>query len=207
MNTKISLEIDLKDIIGTVNHYDEDGDICEVEDKNPAHEMQKLIANKVAKTINVESKIDAMIDKTLSERVNDIIDLKMSNFLEEYINKEIVVTDSWGKEKSRGTITDKINERFDSYLTETVDNDGRESSRHGCMKRIDFVVDKRLEKLKSSFMETSLKRVNDAMSGYIDKVDEAVQREIKNAVQSRIGEKLYDNLDIGNLIENIKKGK
>ena len=54
-------------------------------------------------------------------------------------------------------------------------------------------------------MEESLKTINDSMKTYVDKVDEAVQSEIKNAIQSRLGEKLYENLEIGTLIENIKK--
>jgi len=206
MNTKIELEIDLKDIIGTINHYDEDGDLCDVTEKDPSEEFRKIIAEKAIKHINAEKKVDSILDKMIARRVQPIIDDRINSLYDNLINKEINITDRYGDTSFSGTVLGKLKENFDNFLTERVDSKGKKStSSYGTYTRLEFIIDERLNKLQSSFMEESLKKVNQSMETYVDKVDEAVKDQIKNAVQSRIGEKLYENLDIGTLIENIKK--
>lgn len=208
MNTKISLEIDLKDIIGTINHYDEDGDLCDTTDKDPAKEMQKIIAEKAVKHINMGDKVDSIINKMIARRVEPLIDGKINSLYDDLINKEINVTDRYGDVNFSGTVLSRLKDKFDEFLTETVNSEGKKTSDRysSTYSRIDFIINERLKKLQSSFMDESLKKVNSSMEKYVDKVDEAVKEQIKLAVQSRIGEKLYENLDIGTLIENIKEG-
>lgn len=206
MNTKINLEIDLRDIIGTISHYDEDGDEYDVTDKDPAEEFRKIIAEKAIKHIDAEKRVDSIIDKMIVRRVQPLIDDRINSLYDDLINKEINITDRYGETSFSGTVLGKLKENFDNFLTERVDSKGNKStSSYNTYTRLEFIIDERLNKLQSSFMEESLKKVNQSMETYVDKVDEAVKDQIKKAVQSRIGEKLYENLDIGTLIENIKK--
>lgn len=214
MNTKIQFEIDINEILGMNRLYIyEDGREYEEEPQPIDTEkvIRDMVVNKISSTINVKDKVESLINDVVSNRVNDVVDRKMNEFVTEYFDKQIIVTDDYGEEKFKGTIIDRIKSNFDGFLLQKVNDKGERHNHNSyhhktnTYTRIDFLINERLEKLQSSFMEESLKKINESMKTYVDKVDESVQQEIKNAVQARIGEKLYDNLDIGSLIENIKK--
>jgi len=211
METKIKFEIDINEVLGMNRSYIHEGGECYEEEPTPIDTekvIRDMVVDKISRTIQVKDKVESIINDIVSTKVNDVVDQKMNEFVYEYFTKQIVVTDDYGEEKYSGTIIDRIKNKFDSFLLEEVDANGKHHNgyRSGkSYKRIDFLVGERLEKLQSSFMKESLKTINDSMKTYVDKVDEAVKSEIKNAIQSRLGEKLYENLEIGTLIENIKK--
>lgn len=69
----------------------------------------------------VEGKINDIIDKTIINKINKMTEKLFNDFM----NKKISLTDGYGSViKCYETVTDVIKERFDNFMTETVDEKG-----------------------------------------------------------------------------------
>lgn len=143
----------------------------------------------------IQSKIDSKIDGMVKDGIINEISNLSERFMDEYLDREIVVTDRWGEEKYKGTLREKIHKAFDAYLQKTVDKNGRasDSSYDSLCKREDFLVRKILDEEMSGFTERT-----------ITKVREAIKGKLTDELQTSIGKGIVDNIGIPKLIDNIK---
>lgn len=165
---KMTVEIEL-DWIG------EDGTVDDV--------VKQEIAGHVAKKISDDSNDQLMC--AAEQRVAERIDAFVNDILNRFMNHEIRITDNYGDTKARyDNVEELLKERFDTFLTETVDSRDGSVYRDRCgygkgTTRIDYLIDNRIKNQTDKFMK--------------DVVDE-VDKKIKEALSSEMKKKLSDNL-------------
>jgi len=137
--------------------------------------MTKINQSLLAK---IESKVEKMIDKTIVKRINQATDKMFRNFMK----RPVQLTDNYGSTiKEYKNITQVIKERFDNFMTETVDDNGNASnSNYGTKyKRLYFIIDKQLKDFANTFTTNAVKTVS---------------AEIKTHVQEGLTQKLGSEL-------------
>jgi hypothetical protein len=153
----------------------------------------KTITEEVKNKLDIKSKMEAIILDKMTSSLNELISEWSSGFLENYLNKEIIITDDYGREKFKGTIRDKVHKAFDNFLLEKVDANGQAGS-YGCKyTRTEFFIHNILKSDMENFTKNTIKEIKDSIK---DKLSE----ELKMAV----GKGVVDGIGINKLIENIK---
>lgn len=128
---KLKVEVDLE-WIGEEGNIDEEvksqiiSGICSKINKVSQDEIVKKVNDKIAK------ECDALINQRITEILN------------EFVSKEIKVTDQWGDVKQEIKIADLLKKRFDSFMTEKVDGEGKASTYGTKYIRMEWIIDKRV---------------------------------------------------------------
>lgn len=147
---KLNLEIQL-------DWIDEDMNLDETVQQN----VIDAIVEKIQKNVEskVEGKINAIIDETILAKINTLTE----NLFNDFMNKQVSITDNYGsKIKVYPNVTAVIKERFDNFMEQTVDDqgktyDGTYGSKH---RRLTFIIDKQLKDFAEKFTTEAVKTVS-----------------------------------------------
>lgn len=148
----------------------------------------------------LEPKLFKSIEEMVSNRLNEIVDKKIYDFLNTFLtDKEIIVTDKWGDVTKRyETGKELLKEKFDSYINHPVDNDGKEMRKtcgySGYSSRIEYLISK---SLKDDFRRVKKETINQ-----VNKKLEETVKNIKAETARETLSFLHDHLDLKAAIKN-----
>ncbi len=158
------------------------------EDSGLDETIQGKIIEAVTAKIQAQIVTDvaAQVTKTINERVNELV----SETFARIMSKKINVTDQWGDVKeSFPTIEDAIKTRFDRFMLEKVNNDGKVDSYGANQTRINWIIDGRIKNLSEEFTKKAVTQINDA-----------VKTQLSEALKNELGDRLTKLLKVDKLI-------
>lgn len=165
------MEIVLKAEIGW---FDEDGEFID-------NDLKIQVTEKVADLIY--KKLENEMAINISKVVNEKLDLLISKTYNNFLNEDIILTDDYGDEKSRGKLKDIIKKRFDRFMTEEVDERGRASG-YGCsLTRMEYFIETQLKNHTEKFTKDTIKRVT-------EELEKQLEKDLKNAIGDTIVKKI-----------------
>ena len=179
MNFKVEVDLDFIEEDGTINEQVKD----------------QIILGIVSK-INTKSKeeISLMVETQIIQKSETLISEKINTMMEDFLTKEISITDQWGDVKKKIVINDLVKEKFDKFMIAQVDEAGRDHNYGGGQPRVEWMIDKRVDKL---CQQKAKEIVNDV---------EAKVREIFTAgLELKVKNKIITQLGLEDLLNEAKK--
>lgn len=184
MKLNLEIEIDWIDEEKGVDELVEQKIIDAVTNK-----VQKLISDKI------ETKVNAIVDELVVDNINK----KTDELFKGFINRPVSLTDNYGSTiKVYETVEALIKERFDTFLTQPVDENGKatERDRYGKnFQRLEFIIDKQLKDFANTFTTDAVK-----------KVSEEIKNHVKEGLTTKLGAELMKVLKVNEMLE-IGNGK
>ncbi|HIE4214721.1 hypothetical protein [Proteus terrae] len=121
---KLNITVDL-------DWLEEDGNI----DEEVKHEIINGVKNAISKDClaKVEKEASKQIDKAIAESITSAqqaINQRAVQFVEDWLVKEVTITDKWGDIKEQISVKDMVKRSFDQTLEKTVDSSGRFTENH-----------------------------------------------------------------------------
>lgn len=180
-----------------IDWIEEDGNI----DEEVKHQIiqgvkQAISSNCLAK---VEAEASTQINKAIDEsitRAQKAIEAKAINFADEWLEKEVSITDKWGDTVECLTITDLIKKTFDNLLEKKVDSSGQFCDSYGRGARlIDWLTGQRVQNV----VEEKLKTLSKEIDGQITK---AVNSGIRENVSNKFAEMVVATAKANNQLEH-----
>lgn len=152
------------------------------------------VADKIG-SIDLKEKIDAKINTIISDKVISRIDEILKKMTDELFEKEIEITDSWGKIISKGTIRSIVNKRFEEYLLQDVDKEGKPSNGYSSTKftRTEYFI----KQILNSEMDSFTKRT--ALE-----VQKAVKAKLTEDLQLAVGNEIVNSLGVKNILDRLQ---
>lgn len=140
---------------------------------------------------NVQKQIDKQLNDILSKTVIAKISEMTENIFTNFINQSVTITDGYGsKIKCYNNITEIIKEKFDKFLTERVDRDGRPSTYDNKWSRMEYIVDKQLKDFADRF-------TTDA----VEKVSKEIKHHVDQGLTTKLGAELMKVLKINDMLK------
>lgn len=155
-------------------------------------ELVNSVYNKV-KTTDIEEKLKAKIDKEISDNISKELEKNVSKTYNDFIEKEIVITDRYGDVIQNCKINDLIKKRFDEYLKESVDEQGRSSGYGKTMSRINWIIDYQIKQHSESFVKDTINKLEKNLKDYFS-----------DAMKKQISDVILNNTGLKKLIEESK---
>lgn len=128
------------------------------------------IANKVEKTVmeKVEKKAFAETELKIGnveEKVNELV----SKTFDDFMNNTVGITDGYGDTiKTFTSVRELLKDRFDNFLTESVNDEGNVSSYGGKTQRIKHIIDKQLKTFADEFTTDAVKQVSEEIKHHVN---------------------------------------
>lgn len=174
---KLKIEID-------IDYLSDEGSIDE--------QVKEAIAEKIVSKIN-DNSIEGLTKKAeniINERAIKLVDEVFQNIMSE----EISITDNWGKVvQTYENTAQMIKSRFDKFMLERVDNDGRASSYGDHQTRMDLIVKKQLEKTAKEWTQKAIKEVT-----------EQIKTVLSDDLKLALGDRLINMMEIDKMINSKK---
>ncbi|CNI33794.1 TPA: hypothetical protein SAZ36_000812 [Yersinia enterocolitica] len=147
----------------------EDGDL----DAEVKQEIISGVKNAISRDClaKVEKEASAQINQAINESISvakKAIEQKAINFADEWLEKEVTVTDKWGDVQDCLTITDLIKRSFDKTLEKKVDSRGNFSSDYDAMPLVKYLMGKRMEELVQAKIKPIQKDIDDAIANAVN---------------------------------------
>ncbi|EMQ4317186.1 hypothetical protein [Yersinia enterocolitica] len=161
----------------------EDGDL----DAEVKQEIISGVKNAISRDClaKVEKEASAQINQAINESISvakKAIEQKAIKFADEWLEKEVTVTDKWGDVQDCLTITDLIKHTFDGLMEKKVNNEGSFDVGYGNGTRlITWLTDKRVQDV----VQEKLKGINKDIDRQIT---EAVNAGIRKNVSDKFAE-------------------
>lgn len=156
------------------------------EDGSIDDEIQQQIITGVKQAISkdclklVEQKTQQAIDDGMKSAISLMQD-KVSDFFEDWLNTEAVITDRYGDKMEEGSLRDIIKREFNNCMNEKVDSDGKRSSYGTKYTRLEFITGK---------------KVSEVVDGYLSKygkdIDSTIKTTIEKGIKSRVSDKFAE---------------
>lgn len=175
MKFNIEIELDWIDEESTIDSAVQDGIISSV--------LRKI------KTEEIETKIQSAIDGIIEKEIKEGLDKKVSKTYEDFISKEISITNSYGDIVKNCTIHELIKERFDNYLGEKVDDRGRSDSYNKNQSRINWMIENQIKKHSKDFTDETISTLEEKLKKYFSK-----------ELKERVGNVILENTGLKKLI-------
>lgn len=177
---KLNLEIEL-------DWIDEEKGI----DQTVKTEIINGIMRKLNSTImsKMQEKIESKIDKSIVARIDKATDKLFKDFLK----RPVQITDSYGSNiKQYNNVSEIIKEKFDNFMTQTVDRNGNAStsSYETKFKRLEFIIDKQLKDMANEFT-----------TGAVKKVSEEIRSHVKDGLTTKLGAELMNVLKVDEMLK------
>lgn len=138
-------------------------------DETVKHEIIEQIVKKLFKTVELQT--EEKVNKLIDAKVIEIIDEKTSELYNDFMSKPVSITDSYGDTiETFENVKAVIKQRFDKYLTEWVDSDGKTSKSSYSTKhrRLEFIIDKRLKEFSEKFTTDAVNRVSAEIKQHVE---------------------------------------
>jgi len=177
---KLNLEVEL-------NWLDEEMNLDETVKQNVIDSVVNKIQAKIEK--QVENDINKIIDKSIVNKIDSMTEKLFNDFMK----KEICLTDKYGDVvKCYKSTTELIKERFDNFMTQTVDEkgksyDGTYGSKH---QRLTFIIDKQLHDFADKFTTDAVKTVSDE-----------IKTHVKEGLTNKLGAELMKVLKVNQMLQ------
>jgi len=151
------------------------------EDRSLKDEIKNKIVNMAVE------KLYQKIENNYEDQVSDIIKNKIESLVEntfkDFTEKTVIVTDKYGSKKDEGTVEELIKKRFDKWLLDGVDNDGRIVNYNPSYTRIEYLIESQLNKHSQRF-------VSDAVGAIASKLEKTLSEDLRDAIGKKIADKI-----------------
>ena len=114
------------------------------------------------------------------------------NLFNEFCNRQVIINDNYGtKIKVYESVTDLIKERFDNFMIQSVDKEGKtnNSSYGDKFQRINFIVDKQLKDYADKFTTDAVKSIK-----------EEIKAHVKEGLTTKLGAELMSVLKVNEML-------
>ena len=177
---KFNIEIEL-DWIGEDSTLDESikNQIIETIVNNLSESVQKNITEKVID--KMEKSVEKLVTKTYTQ----------------VINQKIEITNEWGETKKKYTgVKDMIKNRFDEWLLEKVDKNGKptNSNYSESYTRMNYFIDCQLNSFSKKFTEETVKEMRAKL-----------ESTLTNDMKELLGSQMMDVIGVKELLNNAKQ--
>lgn len=169
---KLNIQIEL-------DWLDEEGSIDDVVQNQIIAGVKQAISKDCLAA--VEDKTQKAIDDGMGAAISLMQD-KVSDFFEEWLNTEAVITDRYGDVTEKGTLKEIIKREFNNCMNEKVDSEGRATSGYSAKyTRLEFVTG---EKVKAV--------VDGYLSSYGRDIDKTIKESIEKGIKARVSDKFAE---------------
>lgn len=182
---KLSLDIEL-------DWIDEEMSLDETVKQNIIDGIVNRIERKVKE--QTEKKINDTIDSTIVNKINKMTE----DLFNDFMNKEVSQTDSYGSViKVYPSVTDVMKDRFDKFMTQTVDEKGEtyDGSYGTKYTRLTFIIDKQLKDFANKFTTEA-----------VAKVSAEIKETVKDGLTNKLGAELMKVLKVNKMLD-LPEGK
>ena len=160
----------------------EDGDM----DAEVKHEIISGVKNAISRDClaKVEKEASVQINQAINESImtaKKAIEQKAIQFADDWLMKEVTVTDKWGDVQDCLTVTDLIKRSFDKTLEKKVDSSGNFSNDYNAMPLVKYLMGKRMEELVQAKIKPLQKDIDNAIAN-------AVNAGIRKSVSDKFAE-------------------
>ncbi len=156
------------------------------------------IKREIAKQIvfQFKEKDFAPIIAYATETLRDKADALVVETLQKFMAKKIVITDQWGNiTEEYGNVDELLQDKFDDYITESVDHQGKAHPKKGCSvsgtPRIIYHIEKRVKEQCDRYSERILKDV-----------DRRIETKLIASLKSKISNTLVKKIDLTSVIDS-----
>ncbi len=119
----------------------------------------------------VEKEASAQINQAINESISvakKAIEQKAIKFADDWLEKEVTVTDKWGDVQDCLTITDLIKRSFDKTLEKKVDSSGNFSNDYNAMPLVKYLMGRRMEELVQAKIKPLQKDIDNAIANAVN---------------------------------------
>jgi len=147
----------------------EDGDM----DAEVKHEVISGVKNAISRDClaKVEKEASVQINQAINESImtaKKAIEQKAIQFADDWLMKEVTVTDKWGDVQDCLTVTDLIKRSFDKTLEKKVDSSGNFSNDYNAMPLVKYLMGKRMEELVQAKIKPLQKDIDNAIANAVN---------------------------------------
>lgn len=146
---------------------------------NIDEEVRHSIINGVKSAISrdclakVEGEASTKVNEALEEAVKSataLIETRAVGIVEEWLEREIVVTDKWGNESKKGSIMSLIQDTFDDLTGKYINGDGSFCNRgdHRAVPLLQWLTKDKVEQLAQAKIKTLSKDIDAKIESYIN---------------------------------------
>ncbi len=157
--------------------------------------IKDQVIDRIVKTISskIEKQVEDKITKKIDEASIGMINKRTSELFDEFVGGEVCITDGYGdKLETYKTLKDLMKKRFDTFLTQTV-NDKGESYTGGYgnkTQRIKFIIQKQLEDFAEKFTNDAVKQVSTEIKAHV-----------KDGLTTKLGAELMNVLKVDEMLK------
>lgn len=154
---------------------DEEGNL----DDDVLQQLSSGIQQRISDTVtrNLEKEAKKAFENSVAN-ADEAIKQRALQFVEDWLNKEVEITDKWGDVKESCSINDLIKRRFDDLLLKKVNDKGEFSDNYNANHRlIDWLTSKKIEL-----------QVNDALKHYNRDIDKNIKEQIDSGIRERVSD-------------------
>lgn len=177
---KLNLTID-------VDWLQEDMSLDDAVKEEVKNSIVEKIKSKVEKQI--EKEIESEIDGVVVNKINEMT----TNVFNDFINRPITMYDEYGdKIESYDRLSDLIKERFDNFINQPVDKEGKTStsSYNSHYTRLSYIIDKQLKEYAKDFTDNAVKQVS-----------QEIRDHVKEGLTDKLGKELMKVLKVEEMLE------
>lgn len=149
------------------------------------------VVSSVQNQINskIEDKVNRIIDETIVTKINEKTDALFFDF----VSRQVTLCDNYGsKIKVYENMEQLIKERFDNFMTEKVDDQGRSTtSAYGKnYPRLEFIINKQLKDFAEKFTTDAVKQVSTE-----------IKQHVKDGLTTKLGAELMSVLKVNEMLQ------
>lgn len=157
------------------------------EDSSLDEEFQAKLIHGVTSSISekclaeVRNKSLESINQTLEKAIEistQTIDRRTLEFVDEWFEKGIYVTDNWGNVKTKGTIKELLEKRFDDTLSRKVNKSGEFTNGYDSMRLIDYLTGVHVDRI-----------VEERLVNFNREIDKKIESAIKQCIKDKVSDK------------------
>jgi hypothetical protein len=173
---KLNIQVELE-------WLEEDGSL----DEEVKHQIIEGVKRSISRDClaKVEKQASAEIDKAISESIRSAqqtINQKALEFAEQWLEKEVTITDKWGDNQDCLTITDLIKRTFNNLLERKVNDRGEfANDSYGGMRLIDFLTGQRVRDVVAQHLK-----------GINSDIEKAIKAEVENGIRKGVAAKFAE---------------
>lgn len=171
---KVNISVDL-------DWLDESGDINDIMKDELISGVKSAISRQCLDKVQADSSkaIDGAIKTAVDESVA-LIQRKVSDFVEEWMRTEVVITDKYGDPTQRGSIRDLVKLQFDGLMNSFVNSDGKlvtKDSYGSKMSVVRFLTGEAVREV-----------VDSELRQYKTDIDKKIKEEINNGIKRNVSD-------------------
>lgn len=180
---KLNLEVE-------IDWIDEESGIDEVVKQS----IISAVVNSVESKVNtkIQKEVDALINKQITSQINT----KINKMFDDFAKQPVKILDTYGDVTGQyGSVREMLKTRFDTFLTEMVDDNGKVTSYGSRMTRTDYLFKHQINSFATEFTKNTVTQVR-----------EEVKKTVQEGLTQRLGAELMSVLKVNEMLQ-ISDGK